>query len=70
MRRSAMITASHVRGQDNGVTVTLGMSDGVSDVISMQLLIPDEELANEIEKNFRADAEGIYNRIIAILTQN
>lgn len=69
MRRSAMITASHIRGKNDELIVTLGMSDGVSDVISMQLLIPDEETANEIEKNFRADAEGVYNRIIGLLTQ-
>lgn len=69
MRRRAMITASHTVDGNGSIAVTLGMSDGVSDVIAVQLLVPDEVTANTIEKNFRADAEGLYGKIMSLLIQ-
>lgn len=69
MRRSAMIQATHEDNPDGGCTVTLSMSDGVGEIISLRLLTSCGEQAAQIEKNFRSDAEGYYTRIIELLTE-
>ena len=56
MRRDAMIDAGHEP------------SPGKGEVMSLSLLSPDEAAAEAMERAFRADAEGIYQKIIEILT--
>ncbi|MGI6013822.1 MAG: DUF4364 family protein [Oscillospiraceae bacterium] len=70
MRRSAMIKATHEENPNGGCTVTLSMSDGVGEIISLRLLTSCEEQAKHIEKNFRSDAEGYYTRIVELLAEN
>lgn len=66
MRRAAMITARH-RVDENGCTVELAMSDGKGELIHLQLLCAGEEQAKAMEKRFRKDAEGYYQRIVELL---
>ena len=68
MKRNSMITASHTANNDSSVTAELSLSDGAGEIISLKLLVPDEDSAFAVEKNFRSDAEGIYNRIIEMLS--
>lgn len=68
LRRSAMITAKHFSGED-GCTVTLAMSDGKGEVIRMELLCSGEEQAKRMEKSFRRDAEGYYQKITELLSE-
>ncbi len=67
LRRAALITAKH-ETLENGCTVTLAMSDGVGEIIRLSLLCADEGQAKQMEKRFRRDAEGCYQRIMEILT--
>ena len=69
MRRAAMITAKYHSDQ-GGVTVELAMSDGVGEVIHLSFLCAGEEQAKQIQKNFRRDAEGYYQKIVALLSEN
>ncbi len=68
MRRDAMIQTGHVQEKD-GCRVELAMSDSMGEIISLRLLCPGEERALTMEKNFRANAEEIYNRIAALLSE-
>lgn len=68
MRRSAMILANHEVGE-NGVTVYLAMNDGVGNVFDLKILAGDEQQARVIEKNFKKNAEGFYQRFIAELSE-
>lgn len=68
MRRAAMITAKYHSGQ-GGVTAELAMSDGVGEVIHLSFLCANEEQARQIQKNFRRDAEGYYQKIVALLSE-
>ena len=68
MRRDNSITARH-GPEEMGCTVDLCLNDGVSDILSMQLLCADEAQARQIEKNFRRHAEDCYQKIIAILSE-
>ena len=69
MRRNALISVSHTLRSRGGCTVSLSMSDGVSDVISLQLLAGSEQQAQQIEERFQTNAEKIYGEIMALLTE-
>ena len=68
LRRAALITAKH-RVDENGCTVELAMSDGKGELIRLQLLCAGEEQARGMEKRFRKDAEGYYQRIVELLSE-
>ena len=68
MNRSAMIRTSHSPAKEGGVQVELSMGDGVGEVISLRLLAAGEAQALAIEKNFRAQAEQVYNDLIERLS--
>ena len=68
LRRAAMITARHEMGED-GCTVELAMGDGKGELIHLRLLCADEEQAGTLEKHFRKNAEGYYQKIIGLLME-
>ncbi len=68
MRRSAMILANHEVGE-NGVTVYLAMNDDLGGIFYLKILAADEQQAKIMEKNFKKNAEGFYNRFIAALSE-
>ena len=67
MRRDAMIDTGH-ENAPGGIITRRSLSDGKGEIISMRLLVPDEDTSEGIEEFFRTDAEGIYQQIIEILT--
>lgn len=69
MRRSSMIETVAEKNGDGSSTVSLRLSDGVGEIISIRLIAPNEETAESMEKRFREDAETICNKIILLLTQ-
>lgn len=68
MRRASMIETDIEPGPKGERCVSMRLSDGVGEIISMRLAVPDEKQAKAIEKRFRAGAEDIYNQIVEILT--
>ncbi len=69
MRRASMIETDVEPGIKGGKSVSLRLSDGVGEIVSLRLAVPDETQARAIEKRFRAGAEDIYNQILEILTE-
>ena len=69
MRRDSMIIASHDTDADGNMSVTLSLSDGVGEIISMKMLVSGAEQAEKIEKKFRERAEDIYNGLISALSE-
>ena len=67
MNRNSMIKTSHEQNENGGYTVALSMSDGVGDVVSINLLAMNERQALELESGFRNNAEGIYNSLIGTI---
>lgn len=68
LRRAAMITARHTLSEE-GCTVELAMGDGKGELIHLRLLCADEEQAETLEKHFRKNAEGYYQKIIGLLME-
>ena len=69
MRRASMIETASEKGPKGGRTVSLRLSDGVGEIMSLRLAVPDEETARTVEDRFRAGAEDICSQIIGILTE-
>jgi len=69
-KRSAMITATHNARSQSGYKVELAMSDGVGPVMKLELFAADEKQAALMEKNFKADAESLYDRLLETLTRS
>ncbi len=68
MRREAMLTARH-ENTEAGCLVELAMADGKGEVFRLRFLCAGEEQAKQIEKKFRRDAEGYYQKIAALMTE-
>ena len=68
LRRAAMITARH-EVSENGCMVELAMSDGKGEIIHLHLLCGDEEQAKLMEKNFRLNAENLYQEIAEMISK-
>ena len=66
LRRKSMIKATHTE-RENGITVSLSLSDGLGDIINMDILAGSEKQAVIIENNFKKNAEHIYNAVVKIL---
>lgn len=70
MRRAAMIKAQHHAQADGTILVELGVTDGVSDLLDMTIMSPNEEMAVTMEQTFRSHAERIYHEVVRILTES
>lgn len=69
MQRARQIeTVTEVQA-DGGAAVSLRLSDGVGELISLRLAVPDEESGRQMETVFRKNAEKVYDRIVRILTE-
>ena len=64
LNRNAMIKSNHTQNPDGGCTVTLSMSDGIGDIVSIELFAANDRQALDLEKGFRVKAEKIYNMLI------
>lgn len=65
--RNAMIKTTHTANPDGGYAVTLALSDGVGDIISMTLYTANEKQALAMERGFRKKAEKIYNELTKMM---
>ena len=64
MMRDTMIETKHTKNPDGDCIVTLSMSDGIGDIIKIELLATDEKQAMALENGFRKKAETVYNELI------
>jgi len=69
LNRDAMIKANHTPGENGNYKIALSLSDGIGDILSMELYTANEQQAGELEKGFRKNAEKIYHSIIAMLLE-
>jgi len=65
--RSAQIKTSREPASETGFTVSLSLSDGIGEVVSMKLFAANESQANALENGFRNNAESIYDKLIEML---
>ena len=68
LRRAAMLVAQHEQSAE-GCMVELAMSDGKGEVLHLRLLCAGEEQAKQMERNFRRNAEQLYQKLTALLSE-
>lgn len=69
LRRNAQVRASRTPRADSGFTVRLSLNDDFENVMTLDLLAPNETQAQRLEDCFRQNPEKIYNAIMnAILS--
>ena len=65
--RDALIKTSRICDAAEGCSVKLSLSDGVGDIISMELFAANEQQAQALENGFRKNAESVYNALIDMI---
>jgi len=68
LNRDSMIKTDRKDTGNGGYKVTLSLSDGIGDILSIELLAANEQQANALEKGFRKNAEDVYHSIIKMIT--
>lgn len=67
LRRRALVKTS-VRPRDRGgYEVTLALSDELDELMELRLLATRQDMALELQKRFRENAEGIYAKLLSEL---
>jgi hypothetical protein len=66
LRRDSMIRTYHDT-TENGVVVHASLSDGIGNILNMDILAGNDRQALIFERNFNKNAEQIYNSIVGIL---
>lgn len=69
LNRSAMVRASHEKKPDGNCNVSLGLSDSLGNILTLEILAGSEEQAREMEEKFRSRAEDLYMRIANMLLE-
>ncbi|MCX7614532.1 MAG: DUF4364 family protein [Clostridiales bacterium] len=64
LRRNAGIRTSIEENEKNTLNVTLSISDGEDDILSVRMMVGSQEQALLLERNFNKHAEKIYNAIL------
>ena len=65
--RDSMIKTSRAVNQDGSCTVSMVMSDGIGEMISLDLFAANERQAAKIERGFRKNAENVYKALLRML---
>jgi len=66
--RNSMIKTKHKHNKDGSCDVELSLSDGLSTIISINLVAVNEKQADSIKTGFRKNAEEIYKTVIKMTT--
>ena len=69
LKRSAMIEAVHTENEDGSCVVNLSLSDGIGNILKVDILTGSREQAQYMEKKFRKNAEELYVKIAGVLLE-
>lgn len=67
IRREAVVLTSHGTREDGTMAVKLSLMDGETPVFSFEVMVADEAQALMYERNFRENAEKMYDGMICVL---
>ncbi len=70
LERESLIRTSHKEKAEGGISVSLSLSDNLGEMLHVDILAANPEQAAEMERRFRKNAESLYLRIAALLTEN
>lgn len=65
----SLISVSKSANEKGGFDVRLSLSDGIGDILALELYAGSAEQADKLEKGFRKNAGSLYHDIIANITK-
>jgi len=68
-KRDSLIKTEISTGENGGFIVGISLSDGIGDILSMNLYVATKEHAEKVIKSFRTNAETIYHDIVDMMTK-
>lgn len=69
LSRAALVHCGHDRNEDGSCSVKLDLSDGMGQILKLEILAGSENQAKEMEKRFRQNAESLYLKIAKVLLE-
>lgn len=63
LRRNALISTHSAQGE-GGYTVRLSLADGFGEMLGISILAGSQEQAEKLERNFKKNAEKIFNAVL------
>lgn len=70
LKRDSLITAQLIDNDNGGKNIKLSLSDGVGEILAVELYTSGQEQAAELEKGFRRNAHTLYNDIVRLITKS
>ena len=67
MRRGSLISTEICEREQGGCTVKFSLNDGRSDLMKIELMAPNRQQADALERAFRKRAESLYRTIMTEL---
>lgn len=67
LKRHALVGAQVDTRPQGGYTVTLTLSDELDSLMKLELLVTREDMAKDLQRRFKANAEILYSKILADL---
>jgi len=68
MRSEVSITADYYRPEGGDYRVNCRIHEGMEDILSLELAVPDEKTAEIITANWKARAQAVYQNLMTSLT--
>ena len=62
-----MVRSNYSQRPNGTYTVTLSLSDDVDNVMTLELMVAKEDMAQQLSAHFQSHAEDIYNTILDAL---
>jgi len=66
LKRKALVGAQIEERSQGGYMVTLSLSDELDELMTLRLFITRRDMALDLQKRYRANAEEIYSKILAL----
>ncbi len=70
LERESLIRTAQEEKPEGGLTVSLSLSDRFGELLHVDILAANQEQAGEMERRFKKNAESLYLRIAALLTED
>ncbi len=67
LKRRALVKADIRSREKGGYEITLCLSDELDELMNLRLLIPREDMALDLQKHFRENAEALYSKVLSDL---
>jgi hypothetical protein len=69
IKRKGQVRSSVTQRPNGAFTVTLSLCDDVDELLSLDLMVAREDMAQDIAARFQAHAEEMYNGVLDVLLE-